>query len=81
MSRIAEKAARAQSLARDERFIEFFTVVRDEQIAVFTNVASTADAREEAHTILRALSLITSRMVAAETDHKIEQKGQHRGND
>ncbi len=81
MSEVAEKAARAAALWRDERLQEFWAETVQEQVSVFTNVSSTVEERESAHTILRALKTLETRMAAAVADHKLEKKGQHRGSD
>lgn len=74
MSKVAEKAARAERLRRDEGFQEFMADVRDAQVSVFLSVSSTEEQRSEAHAIVRALSQIDGRLEAAASDQKFEQK-------
>lgn len=81
---IDEKASRAKRLRDDEAFQGLISEVRNDAIAKFVNSgAADAEAREEAHALLRALSKIEGTLAAA-IDAKTladKKKGQHRGSD
>lgn len=82
MSKVSEKAARAERLRASSAFKEFTNEVLEDQAAVFMNPFSKPEEREEAHAIVRAMNAVVSRLTAAEADLKFEQKkGQHRGSD
>lgn len=83
MSKVAEKAARAERLRADESYQEFIGEVRNAQSAVFLNAHSTAEEREAAHAIVRALTKIEDALATAIGGWTFEQakKGQHRGSD
>jgi transcription elongation GreA/GreB family factor len=62
------KADEARRLKTDSAFSAFVQEVRDDQLASFANSgAADIAAREEAHAILRALTLIEMRLDAATT--------------
>jgi len=74
MTKIAEKAARAERLRTSSAFKEFYQEVVDEQSAVFANPAAKPDEISEAHAMIRALSKLTNQMGRARMAHKLEQK-------
>lgn len=79
---IEQRASQASRLRDDEAFVSFVQEVKDAQAAVFLNPASSAEDREAAHQMIRAIHAIEERLAKAENDWKIQQrKGQHRGND
>lgn len=83
MSAASEKAFRYKRLRDDEAFVELMAEVRKRQIDRFQEIPGSAESREEAHAILRALAEIDGAIQAALDDHAVEQKrkGQHRGSD
>jgi len=80
---IADKAAAAQRLRRDEAFEMFMAEVREDAMQAFaTSAAHESDKREEAHAILRGLSKLDGALQAAiNAKAVIDKKGQDRGND
>lgn len=82
MDKIELRALQAKRLREDEAFVSFVAEVRDAQVGVFLNPASSVEDREEAHQMIRAIHLIQQQLAAAEAALRIEQrKGQHRGSD
>jgi len=83
MTQATEKASRAARLRDNPAFQEFVGEILEDQRAVLMDAHSTLDAREQAHAIVRAISLITAKLTSAENDVLFEQKkkGQHRGSD
>lgn len=81
MSEIIEKASRAQRLRDDEAFQEFVAQVRNDAIAAFVESgAKDNEAREEAHSILRALAKIEDALNAAIGAKALaDKKDRHRG--
>ena len=62
------EADEARRLKSDTAFQQFMQSVRDNQMQIFANSgAADVAAREEAHAILRALTLIEMRLDAATT--------------
>jgi len=81
---LKQKAARNQRLLADEAFQEAIAEVRQAQMNAFANSgAEDTSTREEAHAILRALSIIVSALEAPGKDLAVEtkRKERHRGND
>ncbi len=80
---IEQKAKRSSFLLTNEFFIETFEDLREEQKTVFANsAASDIEAREEAHSIVRALNLIKAKLQTnVDTLALEERKAKHRGND
>lgn len=83
MTDAEKRALQAKRLRDDEAFQSFVAQVRDRQVAVFLNAASSPEDRETAHALIRGLSAIEGELRSAETAFAIEQKtkGQHRGSD
>lgn len=80
---IDEKASRAKRLRADEAFQMLIQEVRDTAIARFLNSGATdTEARETAHSLIRAINEIDSTLQSW-TDAKTvaDKKGQHRGSD
>jgi alpha-glucuronidase len=72
---IKQRAARARALLADENFRTVMDELRDEQVKIFLNSGSTdSEIREEAHSIVSALSKIEGRLQSAITDEKIFEK-------
>ncbi len=80
---IDERAMQAKRLRADEAFQNVMAEIRDDAIATFLNSgAAQAEAREEAHRMIRALDAIESKLAAAEGDKLLkDRKDQHRGSD
>lgn len=83
MTEITERAARAARLRADDAFQEFMDAVRQKQVARFLSLSATAEDREEAHAMVRALAAIEGELASAIGAAAVEQKrkGQHRGDD
>lgn len=80
--KVNERAAQAKRLREDEAFVSFVQEVRDAQASVFLDPASSSEAREAAHQMVRAIHQIELRLAKAENDLRFEQKkDQHRGSD
>jgi alpha-glucuronidase len=72
---IKQRAARARALLADDNFKTVMDELKQEQINVFLNSGSTdSEIREEAHSIVSALSKIEGRLQSAITDEKIFEK-------
>lgn len=72
---IKQRAARARSLLADENFKTVMDELKQEQINVFLNSGSSdSESREEAHSIVSALSKIEARLQSAITDEKVFDK-------
>ena len=72
---IKQRAARARALLSDENFRTTIDELKEEQVNIFLNSKSTdTELREEAHSIVSALSKIEARLQAAITDEKIFDK-------
>lgn len=76
MSKVTAKATRAVRLRDDKAFQEFVNEVLEDQRLTLMNAHSDADAREQAHAIVRAISAITAKLKTAETDARMEEKRQ-----
>ena len=74
MTKTSEKANRAEALRASKWFEEFAGDVREDQLKVFANTASTQDERDKAHDILCGLDEINQRMASAVMAAKIERK-------
>ena len=74
MTRVAEKAARAERLRASEDFKEFHQGVLDEQTAVFANPSAKPEEISEAHAMIRALSKLSDQMSRAVMAQKVERK-------
>lgn len=81
--KIEQKAAWAERLRADDAWKWVISEMRDEAISQFTSSgAKDTERREEAHTLLRAITKMEGLLdaVIAERDH-LNKKGQHRAND
>ena len=80
---IQEKASRAKRLRDDEAFQMLVKEVRDTATQRFLNsAASDTEARENAHSIIRALNEIDSTLQSwIDAKTVADKKGQHRGSD
>lgn len=79
---IVKRASDAKRLREDEAFATFVQEVRNEQIAVFLNPATSSEDREKAHQMVQAIHQIELRLKSAEDALRFEQqKDQHRAND
>lgn len=68
------KADEARRLRNDTAFLQFIGAVRDKQIQHFLSSGpSDVEAREDAHSIVRALNLIEAELDAAEAAEIIEK--------
>lgn len=78
-----ERAQRLKALGNDPAFQELLEGVRAEQVAIFTRPGSKLEEREEAHTIIRALSRIEGHITSAcnSLDMAKRSKGQDRNGD
>lgn len=77
-----KRASDAKRLREDEAFISFVQEVRDAQIVVFLNPASSSEDREVAHQMVQAINQIELRLKSAEDALRFEQqKDQHRADD
>ena len=80
---IEQRAKRSKSLLENEWFVETIKDLRDTQMRTFADSsAQEVEKREDAHSILRALTAI-ERSLQADVDAValIQRKGKHRGND
>lgn len=78
MSKVAEKATRALKLRDNKAFQEFITEVLEDQRMVLMDALSDAEAREQAHAIVRAISAITAKLKTAEENGRMEEKRQRK---
>lgn len=80
---VRERAAQAERLAADSAFQALIQDVRNDAISQFLNSEpNDAEARDDAHAMVRALEKIEGRLAAYVDAFKIEQhKDRHRGND
>jgi|14BtaG_2_1085337.scaffolds.fasta_scaffold03298_2 hypothetical protein len=69
-----EKSDKIKTLINDDTFKDVIAQVMERQIAVFMDVHSTKDERDDAHDIVRALDKITSYMSSVIDDEKISKK-------
>lgn len=76
MSKVAAKATRAVRLRDNKAFQEFVDEVLEDQRLVLMNAASTQEQLEQAHGIVKAISLITAKLKTAESDARMEEKRQ-----
>ena len=68
-----QKAERARALLNDALLQEAFSQIRKRQLSAFENSApESPEAREQAYTMLRALTQLESELQRAVTDHEIE---------
>lgn len=82
MSKVQDMAANAKRLKDDSTFQDVLREVKDAQTAIFLNVRSSQEEREEAHVIIRALGKIEGAITSRIGDGKFEQgRDQHRGTD
>ena len=80
---INEKATCAKRLRDDEAFQTLISEVRDTAISRFlTSGAPNVDAREQAHSLIRAINEIDNVLQSwADAKTVADKKGQHRGSD
>ena len=72
MSKITERAGHAERLKNDDTFKDVVKEVRDAKVAVFLDVRSSPEDREEAHVIIRALGEIEREIDARIADGAFE---------
>tara|TARA_R100001369_G_scaffold25667_2_gene46703 strand:+ start:11388 stop:11636 length:249 start_codon:yes stop_codon:yes gene_type:complete len=80
---IEQRAKRSKSLLENDWFVKTIENLREHQKNVFANsMASEIEAREDAHSMIRALNAI-QRELQADIDALtlFKGKGKHRGND
>ena len=71
---IGEKAARIRTLRKDDTFQEVLAGVKQQQVSVFLTSSSSAEEREEAHGIIRALEQIEGYLDSVITEEKVQGK-------
>jgi phosphomevalonate kinase len=72
---IKQRAACARALLADDNFRTVMDELKEEQVNIFLNSKSAdSEMREEAHSIVSALSKIEARLQSAITDEKIFDK-------
>ena len=78
---ITVRSSRAKALLNDPTYQDTVEEIRAEQVTIFLNQGSTAEEREAAHDVIRALAKIEARLNSYVTDEKLlkKQKDQHRG--
>ena len=69
-------AAGVRHLQNDEAFCYIIESIKKDQANIFFNPYSSAEEREESHTIIRALSKIESRLAQVLADEAIFDKKQ-----
>ena len=73
---VKDKAAGVRRLLQDEMFNYIFESVKEEQGNIFFEPLSSVEEREEAHTLIRALSKIENRIAQILQDEEIFDKRQ-----
>lgn len=78
---ITVRSSRAKALLNDPTYGDTVEELKAEQVGIFLNQGSTAEERESAHEVIRALAKIEARLNSFITDEKLlkKQKDQHRG--
>lgn len=74
MATRASKASAADKLRNNKAFQDFMQEVEDNQVKVFVTPDAKPEAIAEAHSIIRALSLIKGRLNVARLAQKIADK-------
>jgi len=65
---IVEKSAKLRTLQADDTYKSVIEEITNQQVALFVNVDSTQEQREEAHDVIRALRLIEDYFDSVYTD-------------
>ncbi len=71
---IVEKSAKLRTLQADDTYKSVIKEITDQQIAMFVNVDSTEEQREEAHDVIRALRLIEDYFDSVYTDEAMHNR-------
>ena len=71
---VKELGHKAKNLSKDKTFMDVMEDVRKAQIKVFLDPHSTAELREEAHSIVRALKKIDSHILFLMNEAAVEIK-------
>ena len=73
---IKEKAAKIRTLKADDTFKDVLSEVRERQVAVFLDVSSSQEQRDEAHNIVSALMKIENYLDSILADEVIYNRKQ-----
>jgi len=75
---IKQKSAKIKTLMADETFQMVIKEIMEQQVAVFINVHSTTDERDEAHDMVRVLGKIEDYFDSVISDEAIYNRKQKR---
>jgi hypothetical protein len=71
---IVEKSAKLRTLQADDTYKSVIEEITNQQVAMFVNVDSTQEQREEAHDVIRALRLIEDYFDSVYTDEAMHNR-------